>query len=85
MQAQTRDCEPKRGALAGKSPARGKGHRVNEPQIIHVVDVKDPMVFFVTNRKHAVAMRIEVRSDRAGKLSIHTTEEAIAESLHEHK
>lgn len=58
---------------------------MNEPRIIHVVDVSDPMVFFVTNRKHAVATRIEVRSDKQGKLSIHTAEEAIAEELHEHE
>lgn len=55
-------------------------------RIVHVVDVTDPLVFLVTNFRHQVATRVEVRADRAGNLSIHTSESPIAPELcHEHE
>jgi hypothetical protein len=58
---------------------------VIEPRIIHVVDISDPVVFFVTNQLHRVALRVEARADEHGTLSIHTTEEVIAGAKHEHQ
>lgn len=85
MPAKARGGDRACGALADAGVARGKGRLLTEPGIIHVVDVTDPVVFFVTNCRHAVATRIEVRADKFGTLSIHATEEAILKELHEHE
>lgn len=52
------------------------------PKIIHAVDVDNPICFYVTNQDHAIATRIEVTADHAGKLVIRASEEPVAQELH---
>ncbi len=55
------------------------------PKIVHLVDVDNPMAIWVTNAPNTMRIRIEVRADAAGVLSVTATRQQIEEVNHEHE